>query len=78
MTCEICLQDHPEIHECEETDDPDEVEGRLMRVTQQSNRYLAALKKIDIELTIPAAEYVPAIPAVWEIIKKAIHFEVKP
>ncbi len=33
---------------------------------------LAALKQVKLILTIPAAEYVPAIPDAWEVIDKAI------
>lgn len=33
---------------------------------------LEAMKRVQQELTIPAAEYVPAIPACWEIINDAI------
>lgn len=36
------------------------------------NRLIAALKRVKHELLIPAAEYVPAIPACWEIIDAAL------
>lgn len=31
-----------------------------------------ALRRVKQELTIPAAEYVPAIPACWDIIDAAL------
>lgn len=33
---------------------------------------MATLRRVKTELTIPAAEYVPAIPAVWDIIDAAL------
>jgi len=38
----------------------------------QEHRLITALKQVKHELLIPAAEYVPAIPACWEIIDAAL------
>lgn len=38
----------------------------------QEHRLIAALNQVKHELLIPAAEYVPAIPACWEIIDAAL------
>lgn len=35
-------------------------------------RLRAALRRVETELTIPAAEFVPAIPACWAIIAEAL------
>lgn len=33
---------------------------------------IETLRRVKVELTIPAAEYVPAIPAAWDIIDGAL------
>ncbi len=49
----------------------DDVGGRIEALE-------AALRRVKQELTIPAAEYVPAIPAVWEIIDAALERPTAP
>lgn len=51
----------------------DQLEDEIERRDQRIAKLEAALRRVKQELMIPAAEYVPAIPAVWGIIDAALN-----
>ena len=50
----------------------DQLDDDIERLEERVRTLEAALRRVKHELLIPAAEYVPAIPAVWDIIDAAL------
>lgn len=53
-------------------DDAHDMRMRNLALTKRVETLTQALRSAKRELTIPAAEYVPAIPVVWEILDRAL------
>ena len=50
----------------------DQLDDDIERLEERVRTLEAAPRRVKHELLIPAAEYVPAIPAVWDIIDAAL------
>ena len=50
----------------------DQLDDDIERLEERVRTLEAALRRVKHELLIPAAEYVPAIPAAWDTIDAAL------
>lgn len=69
--CESCIIERLSAGLAQALAEKDRAIAQLRSCAASLAACVQTLDKIDLMLTVPAAEYVPVIPEVWEVIKKA-------